>query len=519
MALFIKYKTRLSFTVAVATEGNTCSTNSNQDAKYVGAVGSGGSWNVASTYQRNGLAPTRAVNTYFNDSTFNSSGIWTYGTDWVIDSGTAYGDAAIKTAKIFGVYYKAVCSDGSSSLVERVIPNIDVDIVSQIGNNVTINLSFPAYVNGLTGLNGTFRNLTNGTTLGSVTIANGANINVVENIHLGDIFEYELRIPIAGHPDAYCTCWIEYASDVTPQEINSVTTSTNSFLSFDGGVISDCEDGSCEVCLPMNVVSDLNTQFQIDAESLGYTKAALSTALNNSTNDPTFWVMLCDDCTPPSDTTLGTYHGALNNWDDAGTNNGYISSPIAWQGIATTYFNSLDDKHSFRICLIKRQGDGGGGFENVLLGCSDICFKKVINPCFTTLFQYISTEDSFCFLYSLNPITNVIRLPIIFRNPQMKKTTKGYQKSNGTFVKLSERNSKIFNVEVDNVDERIHDKIAVMLGHDTVTVTNEIFDDENIYCEEDYTINWTEDVVAYNIATASTKAYISKDSCLTNSNC
>jgi hypothetical protein len=245
----------------------------------------------------------------------------------------------------------------------------------------------------------------------------------------------------------------------------------------------------------------------------------LITALNTTANSPTFWVMLCDDCTPPSSTNTANYHGALNNWSDAGNGNTFIQSNITWQSAGGTYLDNLADKDTTRICLIKRQDDGAGGFENVLLGCSDLCFKKVIDTCNTSLFNYRSNDDSFCFYYAETDFTNVVRLPILLRNPQMKKEQKGYQKSNGQFVKLSERISKTYNLEVDNLPEIIHDKIAVMLAHDSVIITNQQFNAETIYCEDDYVINWSEDVVAFNLATASTKVYISKDSCLTNSNC
>jgi hypothetical protein len=403
--------------------------------------------------------------------------------------------------------------------LERLIANIDVSLVSQIGSNITINLSFPAYINGLSNIVGTFTNLTTSSTLGTISAVQGNSINATETIHIGDIFEYELRFVIAGQDDAYATCWIEYGSDVTPQEVSNLTTSTNSFVTFDGTIQDECNDSAC-FCLPAYSMDEINNQFQIDAEGLGWNKQDLIDILNGSpTTNTTFWAMICEDCTPPSSVDITDYHGALVNWQDAGSGNTSIASTITWQSIGNSYFNSLPKDHSFKICIIKRADDGAGGFENTLIGCSDQCFTKITDTCFTSLMYFSSNDDSFCFYYDATGYSNIIRLPIVLRNPQSKQTTKGYQKSNGTFVKLSERISKIFAFEVGNVDESTHDKIATMLAHDNVSITNDRFDAETIYCEDDYVVNWSEDVVAFNLVTASTKVYISKDSCLTNSNC
>jgi hypothetical protein len=512
MAIYIKNKTRLSLTIATS-DTNVCSGNTSQDVKIVGATDV--SWNCQNIFKQNLSSANRAVNIYFDDTDFNSSGIYQK-KDWVIRSNTTYGDGNYKTSKNFGCYYKATCSGGSSTMVERFIPNIDVTLLSQVGNVVTLKLEFPAYIDTLTGIIGTFTNLRTGATLGTISAANGNYITINEVVNIGDINEYEVRFSISGQPDAYATCFIEYDSDVAPSNVENVSISDNSFLTT-GGEHSDCGNEDC-FCLPVAYQTDIQTQITIDAYDINWNPNDLLAMLQD--NDSTlFYLTPCEDCdsvpnplTPTADLPITLDWERLNDTDSI-----LIAKLVSNN---TTIFNNWAYNSSFRMCLVRRDySNYPTEWDDTSLSCSNVCFKRIYSTCYTTLVKYYNDEDAFCF-YAKDTYYEQIRLPLHLKSMQPERKTKGYQKSNGEMVKLSDRITKSYLLKIDYMPEQMHNKLAIALAHDNVLLTDDVklFNDTAIISQDDYKINWS-DNDNISLGNAETKVYLQSNSCSNNSNC
>lgn len=136
------------------------------------------------------------------------------------------------------------------------------------------------------------------------------------------------------------------------------------------------------------------------------------------------------------------------------------------------------------------------------LGTSTQCFQRVPDECYSARLTYYNNEDAFGLNYPSSTWENVIRLPIYFRNAQVKNDQEVYVRSNGTRTKLYARLSKQYQGLVDNVPEETHQNLVIALSHDNVTfVTDNGYTLECTF-ENEYNNNFPEILMGVNVWTA-----------------
>ena len=275
------------------------------------------------------------------------------------------------------------------------------------------------------------------------------------------------------------------------------------------------------VCLPVYALTDL--QFQMILYVDGGDKALFEEIVMDTLT--TVKAGVCADCTENEPTPAQPVQFDAT-WYKIETGEG--SDPDVWIGVFT-YDNAvpwgIEVGECFKICFYKYQS-GGTGVATTFITCSNLCFQRIADPCYTSLFTYRCKENQFEFHYVIETevsavnFTNSIRLPVYLRNMQLPSEEKSYVKSNGVSVKLMERIEEEYDLIVDFVPKDWHQKIKVMLAHDTITIKN-INETENItwpiVCKEKYEINWQE--FPYMNAPAETKVRRSQELFRTNSNC
>lgn len=178
----------------------------------------------------------------------------------------------------------------------------------------------------------------------------------------------------------------------------------------------------------------------------------------------------------------------------------------------------------FRFCVWKIVLDVNLGCNGVstnsqseYLGSSN-CFKVVDASCYSSKVTYSADEPAFGFYGE--GWTNSIRLPVYVSRPQFPGEEKGYQKSTGEFIKLSERINKEWEFKTDWMPEEWHQYLRMALSCDNVYITNEFANltNERIYKKEEYDIEWDEDRDFY-LAKGKCKVFKTLLSKSVNSNC
>jgi len=153
--------------------------------------------------------------------------------------------------------------------------------------------------------------------------------------------------------------------------------------------------------------------------------------------------------------------------------------------------------HTIKIELYVQPEEGAPYYED--LGTSPQCFQRIPDTCFSSKLTYYNNEDAFGFYYPSATWANVIRLPIYFRNPQVKNDQDVYVRSNGTRTKLYARLSKQYQGLVDNVTEEVHQKLVVAMSHDSVTFVTD--NDYSLECtfENEYNNNYPDVLMGVNV--------------------
>lgn len=124
------------------------------------------------------------------------------------------------------------------------------------------------------------------------------------------------------------------------------------------------------------------------------------------------------------------------------------------------------------------------------------CLKKTDRLCYTTKITYGCDESAFGFYADVDPFVNSVRLPFYLSRPKYPGEESGYQRSDGTFQKLSERVNKTWLLKTDWIPEDWHERLRIALSCDNVEVTNELANliEVPIYKQEEYVPQWNEDV-------------------------
>lgn len=156
---------------------------------------------------------------------------------------------------------------------------------------------------------------------------------------------------------------------------------------------------------------------------------------------------------------------------------------------ASTTIN-FDDFQCFSLCLYR--ASQLGEFTDVECIGTTNCFQKISNECYTSKLVYGCNENAFDFYTDgTNPFEVSIRLPLYLHSPQFPGEEKGYQKSDGTYLKLAERVNKTWNLLTDYMPEEWHERLRMALSCDTIEITNENANlvDELIYKQDAYELD------------------------------
>lgn len=279
----------------------------------------------------------------------------------------------------------------------------------------------------------------------------------------------------------------------------------------DNYTVENCDEEHT-ACLPVYDLNDL--RFQLVTDFPG------TAVVGNNRN--ILLAIPCDGCSDYTGTDLHNIFtsGVLGNIGHLQSANEpeQLSDDTAFAGdnylwnftpLLTNISYSAGD--CFSLCIYKLTID-----KNLLtlissecLGTTN-CFTKISDKCHTTRIQYSFNESSMGF-YGSNPTLSV-RLPVYLSRPQYPGEEKGYQKSDGTFLKLSERINKEWILKTEWLPDALHERIRVALSADFIQVwnENENLALEGIYRDADYTIEWHEEI-DFPLAKATTT--VKKDSC------
>lgn len=166
------------------------------------------------------------------------------------------------------------------------------------------------------------------------------------------------------------------------------------------------------------------------------------------------------------------------------------------------------------------------------------CFIRT-EECYNTVIAYNNNENNYGFFFmssdsGYDDFIAKIELPFYLKNPQLPSEESSYRKSDGKYIKLSERIEEEYSLETDWWLHDWHRKFKVALGCDSVQMNNPNIRQQayqipdgtgglalDVICKEPYEIEWDEDVPGgyLLIAKAKTKVKMSEAVSYINSNC
>jgi hypothetical protein len=141
---------------------------------------------------------------------------------------------------------------------------------------------------------------------------------------------------------------------------------------------------------------------------------------------------------------------------------GYVDFPT------TSMDGYIGVEECFRYCIMSEADEGG-----MILGCSNL-FKRIFDPCYTTVFNYYNEENSYGFkyiVYAPNQITeNQIRLFVNFGKPLYNINENIFRQSNEVQKRLSTNISRTWAGNVSYMSDDQHLKLVILLKSDYLFV-------------------------------------------------
>ena len=345
---------------------------------------------------------------------------------------------------------------------------------------------------------------------------------------VGNSFHFKSEVIHNGGIVTNADCYITIGSTV--EELPPIDSAENSFIQFGDGI----SEPSCgivrNVCFPVIGMDDVQFQLVVDAAANGAYDNFPNNILGDGINSGiVLFLCICEDCTiPTAITQSATFDNSvaiLDQWVRDGETWDFVNKLISWGELEDYLFTNIATNQCFRLCLCKREPAVGqpGEWVDTVLGCMTDCFQLIDNYCYTSAISYHSNTNNYCFHYvAENPsYVNKIRLPMYLRSPQYPSTEKGYQKSNGDFVKLSERINEEWLLEVGWIPGTWHKALKIALSHDYISVDNSANSglNEFVYCNQPYDILWEKRRWPYPLAKGATKLFKQINLCSVNSNC
>lgn len=455
-------------------------------------------------------------------------GVWQQH-DWETTSSYYYAGTQ-RTVYARNCYLEAFCDNGAGGHPDDtayLLPRVTVTTSGATTTDITVRVEFSGDVllpvdaeiilykkdqNGVTTQIAMANTVPNQSSL-SFGVNPSVNLTLQNDLSL-DVWEFYCAVVATGYNTGFANCFLQLldTADYLPPYVGE-----NSFLQFDN-VANDCQDDEC-ICLPTTNPEEVVTAIHIDCTYTGWDATDLANMLNqhNNINTYAYWIGLCDDdcelINDPSENDYPYLPCLFTDWKETAVGSGILASYMNWQNTPQL---AVDVR--YRLCLFQRTWDSGGNYTDTKISCSSTCFYITTDECYTSLINYRSNEDGLCFYYTEFPQNyNTIRLPIYLGFPEYISKLQGYQKSNGSFVKLSERIEEIYKLKTDYMTEFVHKCLKYALAHDYIDIHYK-GQQVAVYNDEAYDIKWNEDK-QYPMAMAETKVKKSENNCSTNSNC
>lgn len=464
---------------------------------------------------------------------------------WATDVNTPYGAYGLPKVYVSGCELNASCVGGVAVRHNWAMPMIDLTAISASPTSLVANLNcglgslFLPYDAIMTlweevgGPNGTWTQLVSTTVPNGHNSATGGynpNINITYGPSNVGVKHYKLTYatndpnPSYGNFSGFVDMYVMIGS--SSFDLPSIETPEHSFVTFNGPAPSTCAYDR-KVCYPVISMNDVQFQMIIDVAQTGCYGNFPNPILGDGITAGTMlYLCVSPDCSIPTDIATqpdyGNFVAPLDNWAKVPNTDKWVNETIGWGNVESFIGSHFQQGECFNLLLCKREPEGTPGeWIDTVLGCSDDCFTWIADDCYTTTIQYRSDDDEMCFYYSFDPSWyNSIRLPMYLRSPQYNSSQNGYQLSDGTFKKLSERINEEWELEVGWMDAKKHKALKFALAHDMILL-NDVTSGfgGTIIATNSYDIKWENKTRPYPLAKAMTKVNRVINNCSVNSNC
>ena len=341
--------------------------------------------------------------------------------------------------------------------------------------------------------------------------------------HYKCTFETHYPNPSYGNFSGWADMYVQIGSN--SYDLPNPKTNEHNFITFNGSAPTTCI-ADRNVCYPIVDMTDLQFQMTIDTGETGcygnFPHPILGDGITAGTQ---IYLCVSEDCNIP--TPIATAPDFLNsvakldNWDPIIGTNIFVNQDINWSDVNSYLFANMASDACFKILLCKREPEGTPGeWIDTVIGCSDDCFELISDDCFTSIIRYSSNNDELCYYYSQGGWTNQIRLAMYPRNVQYPSSQSGYQLSNGTWLKITERIQEEWDLETDWMDAKKHKALKFALAHDTINIISNTSNFAGqVICQQPYNIKWETKPRPYPLAKGSTKITKTINTCSVNTNC
>lgn len=533
MSFNLQRKSRAIFGFGVPV-GATCISSSDKQytVQYASVDGTGNTITCVTASQGGSIPVGGPVtqNTHWGGP---SNAIWQQ-QDWEVPAIYPFGSYGVPNCKVYGCYLDASCVAGNTVKNYYAIPRVNLVQTGATATDATCTLSFDGdlllpydtSINVWEEVNGVWVNL--GSTLCPANTQSSpggysASTSIIVNIsEAGKGKHYRARyycpdLGLVGYADMYAI----FGTDNF--DLPTINTSEHSFVTFGHGNLENCAYDR-RVCLPIIDMDDVQFQMYVDVSIEGqYSNFPTPILGDGITSGIQLFLCVCEDCTIPTPITtapdFGNFVAKLDTWNLVPGSEIYVNGVIDWEGVTNWLTQNYAVGDCFQLCLCKREPDGPEWIDTVI-GCMDGCFKWIDDACYTTSMQFRSNNDELCFYYTQDEnYYQAIRLPMYFRDPQYPSQSTGYQKSDGTWVKLSERIQEEWTLTTDWLEAKHHKALKFALSHDTVIVANNMSINGKITSQNNYQIQWENKTRPYPLAKGTCKVNTTLNTCSVNSNC
>lgn len=319
---------------------------------------------------------------------------------------------------------------------------------------------------------------------------------------------------------------------------SSISSPGNSFVRFNIGKYlydNNCYQDPVNKCLPVKDLSDVQFQFYMPniVKPTGLAKYYVIPGTVGEVED-----LLCENVPfeyfKIGDPSLGCLNGqflpeTFNLFEpitDAEPTN--LANILLENWNTFSLPNEIKEGDCFRFIIVQSDLSSIEGCvaNSYVIGCSNCFWRMPADEiCDTSKVIYKNNENSFGFNYEdkisslVQEFKNIIRLPFYLYAPQFPSEVKGYQKSDGKYLKLSERINEEWQLITDYMVREWHVRLKIALAHDELEIVNDNRGGSGIfYCDADYAIEWNEDERIID-ATATTTLKLSEANNRINSNC